>query len=38
KDQETDKIWGARQGAKGYVIKPVEESTLFEAINQYLPK
>jgi twitching motility two-component system response regulator PilH len=38
KDQETDKIWGARQGAKGYITKPVEEATLLEAINQYLPK
>ena len=23
KDQETDKVWGERQGAQGYVIKPV---------------
>lgn len=23
KDQETDKVWGRRQGAKGYVTKPV---------------
>jgi len=38
KDQETDKIWGARQGAKSYVIKPVEEATLIEMVNQFLPK
>lgn len=38
KDQETDKIWGARQGASGYVIKPVEESILMETVNRYLPK
>ena len=38
KDQETDRIWGARQGAKSYVVKPVEEATLIEAITQYLPK
>jgi len=38
KDQETDKIWGARQGAKSYVIKPVEEATLMETVNQFLPK
>ena len=38
KDQETDKIWGARQGAKGYVIKPVEEAILVETINQFLPQ
>jgi twitching motility two-component system response regulator PilH len=38
KDQETDKIWGARQGAKSYVVKPVEEATLMEKVNQFLPK
>ncbi len=38
KDQETDRIWGARQGAKSYVTKPVEEDFLMNAINQYLPK
>ncbi|MCC7219235.1 MAG: response regulator [Candidatus Contendobacter sp.] len=38
KDQETDRIWGARQGAKSYVTKPVEEELLMQAINQYLPK
>lgn len=38
KDQETDKIWGARQGAKGYVVKPVEEAILVETIGQFLSK
>jgi len=38
KDQETDRIWGARQGAKSYVTKPVEEELLMDAVNQYLPK
>ena len=38
KDQETDRIWGARQGAKGYVTKPVDEDTLIETINKFLPK
>ena len=38
KDQETDRIWGARQGAKSYVVKPVEEATLLAAISQYLPQ
>ncbi len=37
KDQETDKIWGARQGAKGYVIKPVDESVLVATIKKFLP-
>ena len=36
KDQETDRIWGARQGAKGYVTKPVNEATLVETVNQFL--
>ncbi|PIE83575.1 MAG: two-component system response regulator [Candidatus Contendobacter odensis] len=37
KDQETDKIWGERQGAKGYVIKPAEESLLMKTVNEFLP-
>lgn len=37
KDQETDKIWGERQGAKGYVIKPVDEDILVETIKKFLP-
>ena len=32
KDQETDKIWGLRQGAKDYMIKPVNEADLLEKI------
>jgi len=38
KSEETDKIWGTRQGAKSYVIKPVEEAILIETVNQFLPK
>ena len=38
KDQETDRIWGARQGAKSYVTKPVEEDLLMDAVDQHLPK
>lgn len=34
KDQATDKMWGQRQGAKGYVTKPVEEQELVGTINQ----
>jgi twitching motility two-component system response regulator PilH len=36
KDQETDKIWGERQGAKGYVVKPVDEDTLVATIANFL--
>jgi twitching motility two-component system response regulator PilH len=32
KDQETDKIWGLRQGAKDYVTKPIGESDLLDKI------
>lgn len=28
KDQETDRIWGLRQGAVDYLIKPVSENEL----------
>ena len=27
KNQETDRVWGARQGAKGYLVKPDRKST-----------
>jgi len=32
KDQETDRVWGLRQGAKDYLTKPVDESLLIEKI------
>ncbi|MBI3479571.1 MAG: response regulator [Nitrosomonadales bacterium] len=32
KDQETDKIWGVRQGAKDYVVKPINEAELLSKI------
>ncbi|RMG29922.1 MAG: response regulator [Gammaproteobacteria bacterium] len=32
KDQETDKVWGKRQGAKDYITKPVTEEELVEKI------
>lgn len=32
KDQETDRVWGMRQGAKGYLTKPFTEVELSEAI------
>ena len=34
KDQETDKVWGCRQGAKAYLTKPVSEQQLLSAITQ----
>jgi twitching motility two-component system response regulator PilH len=32
KDQETDKVWGVRQGAKDYVVKPITEADLLSKI------
>ncbi len=32
KDQETDKIWGMRQGAKDYIVKPVNVAELLSKI------
>ncbi len=34
KDQETDKIWGMRQGAVEYLVKPVPEKELVARIKQ----
>ncbi len=32
KDQETDKIWGFRQGAVNYIIKPVDKEALLKIV------
>ena len=32
KSQETDKIWGMRQGAVEYLVKPVSEDQLIEKV------
>lgn len=34
KNQETDKLWGKRQGARDYIVKPVDEGTLISKIQQ----
>ncbi len=34
KDQETDRVWGMRQGAKAYLTKPIEEKDLLNIIAQ----
>ncbi len=36
KDQETDRVWGLRQGAKDYITKPIEEAVLLEKIKALL--
>ncbi len=36
KDQETDKIWGMRQGAVEYLVKPVAEKELVGMIDSVM--
>ena len=36
KSQEADRIWGERQGARGYLVKPVDETVLVATISQVL--
>ena len=38
KDQETDRVWGMRQGAKAYITKPFDESQLEAVIKDMLEK
>ena len=34
KSQETDKIWGLRQGARDYIVKPIDANDLLEKITR----
>ena len=34
KDQETDRVWGMRQGAKAYLTKPIDEKELMKTISE----
>jgi twitching motility two-component system response regulator PilH len=36
KSQDADKVWGERQGACGYLTKPVDDRTLISAVNELL--
>lgn len=36
KDQTTDRVWAQRQGAKGYLTKPVDENLLLETMSELL--
>jgi twitching motility two-component system response regulator PilH len=36
KDQETDRVWGRRQGASGYLVKPVVEEQLLSTVSAVL--
>lgn len=36
KDQEADKIWAMRQGARDYIVKPIVEADFITKIKQFL--
>lgn len=36
KDQESDRVWGMRQGAVDYLVKPVDASALVAKANEVL--
>ncbi|HSR66071.1 MAG TPA: response regulator [Xanthomonadaceae bacterium] len=36
KDQDTDRVWGMRQGARAYLTKPFSESELAEIITSHV--
>jgi twitching motility two-component system response regulator PilH len=38
KDADTDVIWGLRQGAKDYLVKPLNERELLEKIRLLVAK
>jgi len=35
KSQETDKVWGLRQGARDYIVKPVDPNELVSKIEAF---
>jgi len=35
KDQETDRVWGMRQGAKAYLTKPIDEKQLIATLAKF---
>jgi twitching motility two-component system response regulator PilH len=35
KNQETDKVWGMRQGARDYIVKPVDPEELVSKIRAF---
>ena len=35
KNQETDKVWGMRQGARDYIVKPVDADELVKKIKAF---
>lgn len=37
KDQDTDRMWGMRQGARAYITKPFSEKELAALVTELLP-
>jgi len=37
-EQATEKFWGLRVGANGFIAKPVDRSELFHLLGEHLPK
>lgn len=35
KNQESDRFWGMKQGADGYLVKPYKAEELIELVNRY---
>ena len=38
KGQETDRVWGLRQGARDYLVKPLKEDQFLASVAKYLSK
>ena len=36
KDQQTDRVWATRQGAKDFIVKPVKKDMLLSSVRQHL--
>lgn len=36
KDQQTDRVWGMRQGAKAYLAKPIQADVLLATISEVM--
>lgn len=38
KSMETDRVWGMRQGAKDFIVKPVREADLLDRVRSILER
>lgn len=36
KSQDVDRVWGERQGASGYLVKPIDDRILIQTVNTVL--